>query len=282
MDDRAAPSVRRDDGVADPNIFDPERTGIDHDGALGTTDTDDLERKARDDRLVIGHSESEPADDAVGIRLRGDGPAGHRSGPEIRLALHQRSVTFQERRRIAPCLADRSEAKRIGRSRFLFSAGGKRQHRRDRRDRFGEVAVAGRQLRQRVRQSWRQAGHLACDLARGKPIRSSEDNVDADNTRVPLGNTADEFGHQVAWPRPLPVFGEAPLVDVDNRHSCRILGARPEPLNQVEATDAQFGDEARVNNPQHQSASDQHERGRAAGTSQQRDAPGHAKSQLQF
>ena len=191
MDDRAAPSVRRDDGVADPNVFDPERAGIDHDGALGTTDTDDLERKARDDRLLIGHSESEPADDAVGIRLCGDGPGGHRSGPEIRLALHQRSVTFQERRRIAPCLADRSEAKRIGRSRFLFSAGGERQHRRDRRDRFGEVAVAGPQLRQRVGQSWRQARHLACDLAWGKPIRSSEDNVDADNTRMPLGDTAD-------------------------------------------------------------------------------------------
>src|SRR5580658_811090 len=100
MDDRAAPSVRRDDSVADLYVFDPERAGINHDGALGTTDTDDLERKARDDRLLIGHSESEPADDAVGVRLRGDGPGRHRSGPEIRLALHQGSVTFQEWRRI--------------------------------------------------------------------------------------------------------------------------------------------------------------------------------------
>ena len=76
VEDRAAPPVRRDGGAADPEIFDPERAGIDHDRPFVAGDAQDLQRKTRDDRLLIGHSESEPPDDAVGIRLDTDFPGG--------------------------------------------------------------------------------------------------------------------------------------------------------------------------------------------------------------
>jgi hypothetical protein len=75
-------------------------------------------------------------------------------------------------------------------------------------------------------------------------------------------------------------LGEAPLVDVDDRHSCLIAGARPESLYEVKATYAQFGNDARVDNAQRQGPSDQHECRRTAGTSQQSDAPVHRGSQL--
>src|SRR5208337_1621602 len=139
-----------------------------------------------------------------------------------------------------------------------------------------EVALARRQLRQRVRQGWRQAGQFSRDLGRRKAIWLGKDNVDADDARVPLGNAADELGHQMPRPRPLPVLGEALLVDVDDRHSCRITGARPHFFYQVEAAHAQFGDDARVDDPQHQSACDQYQCRRAARTAQQRDAPAHS------
>ena len=76
MDDRAAPPVRRDGGTADRDVFYPERAGIDHNGLIDGADTHDLERKARDDRLSKGDGESEPSDDAVGIRLDRDGSGG--------------------------------------------------------------------------------------------------------------------------------------------------------------------------------------------------------------
>ena len=88
MEDRAAPPVRRDGGAADPDACDPKRAGIDHDSGFATADTHDLERKTRDDSLSMGHSESQPTDDAVGIRLYGDGTGGQSSGAQIGLALH--------------------------------------------------------------------------------------------------------------------------------------------------------------------------------------------------
>src|ERR1700730_1755933 len=57
------------------------------------------------------------------------------------------------------------------------------------------------------------AGQCSRDLGRRKPISFGEDGVDADNERVPLGDTADEFGYQVPRPRPLPVLSEALLVN---------------------------------------------------------------------
>ena len=82
------------------HIFDPERAGVDHDRLFAAPDTNDLERKTRDDRLSIGHRESEPPDDAVDIRLDRDFPGSQRSGAELGLTLHDGFVAFQERRRI--------------------------------------------------------------------------------------------------------------------------------------------------------------------------------------
>src|SRR5580704_17622433 len=107
MEDRAAPPVRRDRGAADPEIFDPERAGIYHDRPFAAGDPQDLQGKTRDYRLLIGHSESEPPDDTVGIRLDRDFPGGHRSAADIGPAFHQGFVTLQERRRIVSRLADR-------------------------------------------------------------------------------------------------------------------------------------------------------------------------------
>jgi hypothetical protein len=113
VEDRAAPPVRRDGGAADPDIFDPERAGVDHDRLFAAADTNDLERKTRDDGLLIGHRESEPPDDAVGIRLDRDFPGGQRSGAELGLTLHDGFVAFQERRRIVSRLADRGGVDRV-------------------------------------------------------------------------------------------------------------------------------------------------------------------------
>ena len=55
----------------------------------------------------MGHSESEPPDDAVGIRLDRDFPGGQRRGAEIGLTLHHGFVALQERRRIVSRLTDR-------------------------------------------------------------------------------------------------------------------------------------------------------------------------------
>ncbi len=112
VEDRPAPPVRRDADAADPEAFDPERAGIDHDSALATADTHDLERKTRNYRVFRGHSESEPPDDAVGVRLDPVAPGSQRCGAEIGLALHQGFVALQERRRIVSRLADRGEAER--------------------------------------------------------------------------------------------------------------------------------------------------------------------------
>ena len=79
---------------------------------FAAADTHDLERKTRDDRLLISHSESEPPDDAVGIRLDPVAPGSQRSAAEIGLALHQGFVALQERHRIVSRLADRGEAER--------------------------------------------------------------------------------------------------------------------------------------------------------------------------
>src|SRR3984893_18710047 len=106
MEDRAAPPVRRDRGAADPEIFDPERPGIDHDRPFAAGDPQDLQGKTRDYRLLIGHGESEPPYDAVGIRLDCDFPGGLRNGAKIRLALHQGCVALQKGLRIAPRLAE--------------------------------------------------------------------------------------------------------------------------------------------------------------------------------
>ena len=51
--------------------------------------------------------------------------------------------------------------------------------------------------------------------------------------------------------------------------------ARPHSFYQVEAAHAQFGDDAGVDDAQHQGARDQRERSRAARTAQQSDAPAH-------
>src|ERR1700738_2332168 len=107
MEDRAAPPVRRDRGAADPEIFDPERAGVDYDRPFAAGDPQDLQRKTRYDRLLVGHSESEPSDDAVGIRLDRDFSGGPGDGAERGLALHQGFVPLQERPRIVPHLADR-------------------------------------------------------------------------------------------------------------------------------------------------------------------------------
>src|ERR1700758_277410 len=68
VDDRTAPPIRRDGGAADPDAFYPERAGFDHDRGFAKADTHDLERETRDDHVMMGHSESQPPDDAVGIR----------------------------------------------------------------------------------------------------------------------------------------------------------------------------------------------------------------------
>ena len=113
MEDRAAPPVRRDGGAADPEIFDPERAGIDHDRPFVAGDAQDLQRKTRDDRLLIDHSESEPPDDAVGIGLDADFPGGPCTGAEIGLALHQGFVALQKGLRIASRLAEGGGAERV-------------------------------------------------------------------------------------------------------------------------------------------------------------------------
>ena len=154
-------------------------------------------------------------------------------------------------------------------------AGGEREHRRDRCHRFGELMVARRQLRQGVGYNRRQAGHLARDLGRRKPIWFGEDDVDAEDARVPFGDSADELGYPVPRPRPLPISSEAFLVDVDGHHSCRITGAGPHSFYQVEAAHAQFGDDAGVDDAQRQCGRDQRECGRAARTPQHSDAPDH-------
>ena len=107
-----APPVRRDGDIADPDTFDALCAGIDHDRTLATADTHDLERKTRDDRLLIGHSESEPPHDAVGIRLGRDSPGAPSNRAEIRLVLHQGFVVLQERHRIFSRLADRGGVNR--------------------------------------------------------------------------------------------------------------------------------------------------------------------------
>ena len=113
MENCAPPFVCRDGCAADPEIFDPERAGIDHDRPFVAGDAQDLQRKIRDDRLLMGHSESEPPNDAVGIRLDRNFPGRRRSGAEIGLALHQKFVALQEWPRIVPRLADRGGAERI-------------------------------------------------------------------------------------------------------------------------------------------------------------------------
>ena len=155
MDDRAAPPIRRDGDAADRNVVYSERAGIDYNGMIGAADAHDLKRKARDDRFLEGNGESEPSDDTISIWLDRDGSGGRRSGAEFRLALHQGFVTLQERHRILPRAADRSEAKRSGRPLFFFFAGGEREHCRDGCHGIGEVAIARQQMRQRVCQSWR-------------------------------------------------------------------------------------------------------------------------------
>src|SRR6266702_7418977 len=94
VQDRTAPPVRRDGDIADPESFDALRAGIDHDRVLGATDTHDLERETRDDRLSIGYSESEPPHDAVGIRLGRDSSGALRNRAEIGLVLHQGFVVL--------------------------------------------------------------------------------------------------------------------------------------------------------------------------------------------
>ena len=154
-------------------------------------------------------------------------------------------------------------------------AGGEREHRRDRCHRFGELVVARRQLRQGVGYNRRQAGHLSRDLGRRKPIWFGENDVDAEDARVPLGDAADELSHLAPRPRPLSIFSQALVVDIDDRHSCRITRARPQSFYQVEAAHAQFGDDARVDDAQRQCGRDQRECGRAARTPQNTEAPAH-------
>src|SRR3984893_9304678 len=113
MEDRAAPPVRRGRGAADPEIFDPERAGIDYDRSFAAVDPQDLQGKTRDYRLLLAHSASEPPYDAVGIVLDRDFPGGLRDGAEIRLALHQGFVALQKGLRIASRLAEGGGAERV-------------------------------------------------------------------------------------------------------------------------------------------------------------------------
>jgi hypothetical protein len=59
---------------------------------FAAANTHDLERKTRDDRLSIAHSESDPPDDAVGIRLDRDFPSSQRSGADIGLVFVVRGL----------------------------------------------------------------------------------------------------------------------------------------------------------------------------------------------
>src|ERR1700737_2938707 len=108
-DDRAAPPVGGGGGAADPDVLDPERAGIDHDRMLGPTDTHDLECKARDDRLLISHSESEGPADAVGIGLDRDAPGGQRRRAGRGQTLREGSVALQERHRLVSPPGDAGE-----------------------------------------------------------------------------------------------------------------------------------------------------------------------------
>src|SRR5215472_18219680 len=123
MEDRTAPPVRRHGGIADPDVFDPERAGIDYERRLPTADAHNLERKTRDDHLPIGYSEREPPDDAVDVRIDRDFPSGQRRGTQIGLALQDGFVALQERRRIVSRLADRGGLNRARRSREHLPAG---------------------------------------------------------------------------------------------------------------------------------------------------------------
>ncbi len=93
---------------------------------------------------------------------------------------------------------------------------------------------------------------------------------------MPLGNAAHEFGDLGPRPRPLPVLGQASLVDVDDRDPRRVARARPEPFFDVENAQAGFRDNADVEGAQHHSDSDYAESDGAAGASQQGYSPPHS------
>ena len=90
-----------------PDAFDPERAGVDDDRALRAADAQNFERKARNNRSVMAHGESDAPHDAVVVRLRRDGAGSLCRRAELRQAAEQRFVILQKGRRIAAGLTDR-------------------------------------------------------------------------------------------------------------------------------------------------------------------------------
>jgi len=143
-----------------------------------------------------------------------------------------------------------------------------------------QVSLARRQLCQPCRKRSWELEKLSCNLGRREPVRFGKDDVDAENPRMPIGNAPHQFGHPRPLPRPLPVFCEALVVDVDDHDSRRIARAGPKALFEIKNPQAQFWNESDVEGSQQHGYCDDPESGAATGAPEQGNAPAHRGAQI--
>ena len=92
-------------------------------------------------------------------------------------------------------------------------------------DCLGQSAFIGRQLRQRFGQRCRKVRQLLGQNGRRGPVRRRKQDVDAQDARMSLGDPIDKLGNQGPRPRPLAIFPDALIIDLDDPYR-RIFAKR--------------------------------------------------------
>ena len=243
----ARPSpVRRDREAAEPDAFDPERAGVDRRPSvprLLTRKTSSAKPGMMVPSIVAARATRRTMPSSSGSTAIAPAPCA--AAPSSGRLCKQGFVLF--RSGVASPPAWRIGAGCSGcRSGGLNLASGRQgEHRRDRAHRFGEFAARSRQACASASASGaRKVGQLSRDLWRREPVRLGEQDVDARDARVPLGDPAYEFGDQAARPRPLAILREA----LSSIWTITIgefsLGARQQPLLEIENAQPQLLDDA--------------------------------------
>ena len=133
------------------------------------------------------------------------------------------------------------------------------EHHRAAAERGGESDVVARHGAQSLDKVAVEAGHEVGQPARRQPVRLGHQDVDADGRGPRRGDALHQLRQQRARPRPLPVAGQACVVDVDDDGGRRDALARHPILVGVETRQPQELRGPRVSDEQNGEQPDQHE-----------------------
>ena len=191
--------------------------GADVDGRPGGDDAQQLHGQRRVRPVADQRRRGNAAHDAVGFREQAEQADAVGNGLELREIADESGKPRQEVRH-RPDRVHRADWRR-GAGRLPRGPGhGLPQHHRGGGNRFGEHGIVAGQRPQAVDGRIVEPGHGPGDELRGSAVVLRENHVETDGGGAGIPQRRHEPGDQGTRPGPLPVGGQAALVDVGDRH----------------------------------------------------------------